>query len=77
MQTCRHKHPHEKVIRGNFLILFTRRFSLISFAELLCHSLNLNSVAPADRSKWKEEADAGIAGVGSQPFLSLCWLLLS
>ena len=45
---------------------FTKSFFSHSLAELLCRSLNLNSAASAESSKWKEEADAGVAGVGIQ-----------
>ena len=72
---CMHTHTSMKTGLEVILpILFIKSFSLISLAKLLCHSLNLNSAAFAECSKWKEEAEAAVADVCSQLLLSLCWL---
>lgn len=73
-----HAHIHENMTRGSFAyIVHQIFFSLISLAKFLCHSLNLNSAASAECSKWKEEAEARIADVCSQLPLPLRWLFSS
>lgn len=70
-----HTHSLMKIrLEVILLILFTKFFSLISHAKLLCHSLNLNSAAFAEHSEWKEEAEAAVADVCSQLPLPLCLL---
>lgn len=72
---CTHTRVHthtQNMNRGNFSNIVQKIFfSLVSLAKLH-HSLNLNSAASAECSKWKEETDARVAGICSQLLLSLC-----